>query len=180
MFCPYIEEPCYESRDCKDCWCYEEDNKMEYYALIYEENSDSRCGSDVSLFFSSDLARAQMEKKYKKLMELLKFDTSRNEEDYHSECNDMSASIVMGLDSFSWRIERLSVEGEPVKFSGVDVAIEVSGGLVRNVYANGPVSVEVYDLDSSDFADEEELTQTDVRIRELEEAISEPGWERVW
>lgn len=153
---------------------------MEIYALIYHENSDCLCGSKAFLFFSSDYAREQMEEMYKKSMELLCFDTSKNEEDYHSDCGNMSANIVMGMDSFSWRIDHLPVEGNPVAFTGVDVAIEVCGGLVQNVYANGPVSVEVYDLDSSDFADEEELTQTEVREHELKEAISEPGWERVW
>ena len=153
---------------------------MEYYALICEENSDSRCGSDVFLFFSSDFAREQMEAKYKRSLELLRFDTTKHEDDYRCECGEKSASIVMDMDTFSWRIEQLPVEGNPIAFSGVDVAIEVRGGLVQNVYANGPVSVEVYDLDSSDFANEEELTQTEVRECELKESISEPGWERVW
>ena len=25
MLCPYIGEPCYEPRDCKDCWNYHGD-----------------------------------------------------------------------------------------------------------------------------------------------------------
>ena len=36
----------------------------------------------------------------------------------------------------------------------VSVAVEVRGGLVQNIYSNGDVSAEVYDLDISDFPDD--------------------------
>lgn len=62
----------------------------------------------------------------------------------------------------------------------VDVAIEVSGGMVQNVYSNGAASVEVYDLDVSDFPDESEVKEADRKEAELHAIVNSPGWERIW
>ena len=62
----------------------------------------------------------------------------------------------------------------------VSVAVEVRGGLVQNIYSNGDVSAEVYDLDISDFPDEGEEDEADKRSKELEELCRQPGWKAMW
>ena len=51
---------------------------------------------------------------------------------------------------------------------------------MQAVYSDADVGVEVYDLDSSDFAEKSELTETERRERELDEQIAQPGWRAVW
>lgn len=62
----------------------------------------------------------------------------------------------------------------------INIAVNVHGGMVQAVYSDADVGVEVYDLDSSDFAEESELTETEWRERELDEQIAQPGWRAVW
>lgn len=62
----------------------------------------------------------------------------------------------------------------------ISVAVEVKGGLVQNIYSNGDVSAEVYDLDVLDFPDEGEEDEVDKRSKELEELRRQPGWETIW
>lgn len=42
------------------------------------------------------------------------------------------------------------------------------------------VSVEVYDLDVSDFPDDGEQDEADKKEVELEELVKSPGWRNVW
>lgn len=60
------------------------------------------------------------------------------------------------------------------------IAIKVHGGMVQAVYSDADVGVEVYDLDSSDFAEESELVEAEQRERKLDEQIAQPGWRAVW
>lgn len=62
----------------------------------------------------------------------------------------------------------------------VQVAVRVQGGLVQDVHANADVSVNVYDLDVSDFPDEGEQAEADKKEAELEELVKAPGWRAVW
>ena len=63
----------------------------------------------------------------------------------------------------------------------VSVAVEVSGGLVRAVYAKGgDVGADVFDLDVHDFPDEGEQEETESREKQLEKLIGAPGWKQVW
>lgn len=62
----------------------------------------------------------------------------------------------------------------------ISVAVEVRGGLVQNIYSNGDVSAEVYNLDISDFSDEGEEDEADRRSKELEELCRQPGWKAIW
>lgn len=52
--------------------------------------------------------------------------------------------------------------------------------MVQAVYSDADVGVEVYDLDSSDFAEESELAEAEQRERELDEQIAQSGWRAVW
>ena len=62
----------------------------------------------------------------------------------------------------------------------ISIAIEVQGGMVRNVYANGNVDVEVYDLDVSDFPDPDEAENAYSRATALQELSQDPTFHRVW
>jgi hypothetical protein len=57
------------------------------------------------------------------------------------------------------------------------IVIEVSGGMVQTVYADGPVSVEVVDLDVSEFPGLGDPTKDELRERLLE---ATRGLEPVW
>ena len=71
-----------------------------------------------------------------------------------------------------WRIE----EHELL----VEMAVEVSQGLVQAIYANTDIYPEVYDLDSSDFAEDSEMAEADIRAAELEKLKQQPGWRAVY
>lgn len=52
--------------------------------------------------------------------------------------------------------------------------------MLRSVYSNSDVDVDVYDLDVSDFPDEGEAEEADRKEKELDELCSNPGWRAVW
>ena len=72
----------------------------------------------------------------------------------------------------SWRIEEHELD--------VQVAVEVKGGLVQNIYANADVHADVYDLDVSDFPDVGEEAEADRKEAELNDLVKSPGWHNVW
>ena len=109
---------------------------------------------------------------YEKTVESWDFDIENQTDDYCCEFSDMDASIRDGSDVEVWRIEEKELD--------VNIAVKVHGGMVQEVYSDADVGVEVYDLDSSDFAEESELTETEQRERELDEQIAQPGWRAVW
>ena len=63
---------------------------------------------------------------------------------------------------------------------GLQIAIHVEGGLVQNVWSNGPVGVEVYDLDTSEFSNEDEIEAAILRREELDEIAQDSRWTRAW
>ena len=62
----------------------------------------------------------------------------------------------------------------------VQMAVEVKGGLVQNIYANADVYADVYDLDVSSFPDDGEEDEADRKEAELNELVNSPGWRNVW
>lgn len=86
------------------------------------------------------------------------------------EANDETISTVEALVKYI----------ESYKETTPKVAVEVKGGLVQNVYADADVSVEVYDLDVSDFPDDGEHDEADNKEAELEELVKSPGWRNIW
>ena len=60
------------------------------------------------------------------------------------------------------------------------IIIEVYGGLVTNVYADGSAEVDVFDLDVSFFPDIEEQEEADRRAAELEAIKANPKFIKVW
>ena len=63
----------------------------------------------------------------------------------------------------------------------VKIIIHVEDGLVQAVYADSDdVSVEVCDLDESDFADDGEQAAADLHRQEMNDTIKQEGWRCVW
>lgn len=60
------------------------------------------------------------------------------------------------------------------------IIIEVWGGLVANVYANGSAEVEIFDLDVSDFPDPGEREAADQRAAELKTITENPDYKKIW
>lgn len=146
---------------------------MKVYILIDLQDTDDAFGASVTPFTEIETARAAMRETWASTIEEWKFDVSKPETDeHHSECLQDTAVIRDGDDEEHWRIEEHEFD--------VNVAVEISGGLVANVYANAGVDVEVFDLDVSDFPGEGEQEAADTREKELQELIKKPGWSRIW
>lgn len=75
------------------------------YVLIYQENSDCGCNSDVFVFVNQKAAQEKMEDCYNKSLKALGHRTSIQKDDYRCWLDDEGAAIVEGMDSFDWRIE---------------------------------------------------------------------------
>lgn len=70
---------------------------------------------------------------------------------------------------------------EEQEIPDIKVAIEVDGGLVQSVYANGPVKVDVFDLDVSDVPEgDEEIEEAAERGKQLKEIQSDPAYKEVF
>ena len=150
---------------------------MKLYTLLYHENSD--CCDKAEVVYCGDsheTASELLRDKYEKSLAAFHHDMKRNEDGYSCSGSPDYASIVEGLDNYTWEITEHDVE-----LPAVSVAIEVSGGLVQNVYANGErVGVDVYDLDVSDFPSEGGEDAAEECETELEKIKSNPDWTRIW
>lgn len=62
------------------------------------------------------------------------------------------------------------------------ICIEVSGGMVQNVYAVGEEAVDVIvaDYDADDFWDEEDEAAHEENLREFERVTADPNSRLVW
>ena len=72
----------------------------------------------------------------------------------------------------TWRIEEHDLQ--------VELAVEVKGGLVQAIYANADIFPEVFDLDVSDFVEDSEVEEADIKAAELEKLKQQPGWRAVY
>ena len=142
---------------------------MTIYILIYEENSDNRCGADVIHFKSWNEAFQAMQEKYHESLRNLGCDAA---EQY---LDSKSAGINTGEDSYHWRVEAREID-LPVP----NVAIEVSGGMVQAVYADADLTVDVCDLDVSDLPDDADCAETDGNAERLDAFANRPGVKKVW
>lgn len=60
------------------------------------------------------------------------------------------------------------------------IAAMVEGGLIQSVYANGDVSLDVYDLDVSDFPDEGEAEEAERRRNVFQTIAADPAYHSVY
>ena len=109
---------------------------------------------------------------YEKTLELWGFDKSNQTEEHECYCRDNQAIIRDDPDFVTWTIEKHQLD--------VEIAVEVEGGLVRNIYANADVSPDVYDLDVSAYPDEGEQEAADAKENVLKTRVSQHGWRSVW
>lgn len=145
---------------------------MTIYLLIHEQDTDAAWGSDVKSFTDKQTARDAMRSDWQTTARDWEYDSKEHHDEDVCECCDDTAVIRDGDDVEHWRIEEHELD--------VQVAVRVKGGLVEEVYANAGVSVDVFDLDVSDFPDEGEQEDADDREAELETLIASPGWSVVW
>lgn len=146
---------------------------MKIYLLIHEQDTDAAWGCDVKPFTDKQAAMDTMRKDWEDTIESSEFDTSAPITDEHyNECDMEHAVIRDGDDVENWRIEEHELD--------VQVAVEVKGGLVQNIYANADVHADVYDLDVSDFPDVGEEAEADRKEAELNDLVKSPRWHNVW
>lgn len=103
----------------------------------------------------------------------------RESENRYTDADDILEANTSAIDTIDAVIENLRSQMEsPVE--RLSVAVEVKGGLVQAAYANGDISVDVYDLDVSDFPDVGEQEAADLRELDLKKLVSNPEWHTVY
>ena len=103
----------------------------------------------------------------------------RESENRYTDADDILEANASAIDMIDAVIENLRSQMEsPVE--RLSVAVEVKGGLVQAAYANGDISVDVYDLDISDFPDVGEQEAADLRELDLKKLVSNPEWHTVY
>lgn len=146
---------------------------MKIYILVDLRDTDSGLDASATPFTDKDAAQAALRGAWEAAVRDWQFDTSEPETDEHyCTCQRDTAIIHDGDNEVQWRIKEHDL--------GVNVAVEVSGGLVRNVYANADLTAEVYDLDVSKFPDEGEQEEADTKEQALDTLVKSPGWRRIW
>lgn len=145
---------------------------MKIYILVCEQDTDCGCGAEASPFLQKEDAQAAMRAGWQESVEGWEYNAKEHKDEDECYCEESSAVIRDGMDSMHWRIDEFEL--------AVELAVEVKGGMVQNIYANTDVSADVYDLDVSDFPDEGEQDEADRKEAELNERVKAPGWRNVW
>ena len=145
---------------------------MKLYILIHEQDTDSAWGSSAKPFIDRTAAQDAMRRDYEDTLKTWEFDETNQTEEYNAYCHDGEALVRDDTDIENWRIEEHDLQ--------VELAVEVKDGLVQAIYANADIFPEVYDLDVSDFAEDSEVAEADVKAAELEKLKQQPGWRAVY
>lgn len=103
----------------------------------------------------------------------------RESENRYTDADDILEANASAIDMIDAVIENLRSQMESPA-ERLSVAVEVKGGLVQAAYANGDISVDVYDLDVSDFPDVGEQEAADLRELDLKKLVSNPEWHTVY
>lgn len=103
----------------------------------------------------------------------------RESENRYTDANDILEANTSAIDTIDAVIDNLRSQMESPA-ERLSVAVEVKGGLVQAAYANGDISVDVYDLDVSDFPDVGEQEAADLRELDLKKLVSNPEWHTVY
>lgn len=147
---------------------------MELYMLIHVQDVNI-CDADTTPFLDKKRAQEAMRNNWKATLSAWGINESDPQTDERSwECGEDTASI---RDDFRsqfehWKIEECKI---PAK-----IAILVHNGMVKDVIGNAGVSVEVYDIDVSEFPDPGEAEEADQKAREFEALRKNPDWFDVW
>lgn len=145
---------------------------MKIYVLICEQNTDYKCGEDVSSFIRKEDAQAAMRTGWEDSVVACGYNNRDHKGEDECYCEENSAVIRDGIDSVCWHIEEHELN--------VQVAVRVEDGMVQEVKANADIIAEVYDLDMSEFADEKDWNEAEEKEAALEELDNSPDWRSVW
>ena len=145
---------------------------MKLNILIHEQDTDSAWGSSAKPFIDRAAAQDAMRQDYEDTLKAWKFDETNQTEEYNAYCHDGEALVRDDTDIENWRIEEHELQ--------VELAVEVKGGLVQAIYANADIFPEVFDLDVSDFVEDSEVEEADIKAAELEKLKQQPGWRAVY
>ncbi len=144
---------------------------MKIYLLICELDTDAAWGSTVKPFLNRKDAQTAMLEDWEAEVKAWEYADHEHHDEDECNCGADAAVIREGNDVESWRIEEHDLD--------VRVAVNVQGGLVQGAIANADVGVDVYDLDVSDFPDEDEEETADAKRAEYKELSKTPGWRKV-
>lgn len=145
---------------------------MKIYCLFSTQSAPTKSNATVDLFLDHNMALAEMKTAYERKLAALPFDVSL-QTDWHScSCEKDLASIIDGAHTYTWCVQEHELD--------IQVAVEVQGGLVQNIYANADVWAEVYDLDLTDIQEEGGPSEGELCQAALAEQIGAPGWRSVW
>lgn len=147
---------------------------MKFYLLIHVQDVNI-CDADVAPFLNKQQAQETMRANWKSTLSAWEINESDPQTDEHCwDCGENEASI---RDDFRSQFEHWKIEECELP---VNIAILVRDGMVQDVIGNAGASVEVYDIDVSDFPDPDEAEQADQKAREFEELKNNPDWFMVW
>lgn len=141
---------------------------MKIYCLLFSENSHAGHLSAADPFLDHEAALAAMRAGYEHKLAALPFDVSLQIDWHRCSCGKDLASIIDGTGTYTWCVQERELD--------VQVAVEVQGGLVQNIYANADICAEVYDLDLTDIQEEGGPTEGELRQAALAEETGKPGW----
>ena len=145
---------------------------MKIYCLLSTESGPLKNSATVDPFLHHEEAQSAMKAAYERKLTALPFDVSLQADWHRCSCEKNPASIIDGAGSYTWCVQERELD--------VQVAVEVQGGLVQNIYANTDVDAQVYDLDLTDIQEEGSLTEGELRQAALTEVTSAPGWRHIW
>ena len=145
---------------------------MKLYILIHAQDVDSTWGSSAKPFIDRTAAQVAMRQDYEDTVKRWGFDETSQTEEYKAYCHDGEALVRNDTDMERWRIEEHELQ--------VEVAVEVRQGLVQAIYANTDIFPEVFDLDVSDFVEDSEVAEVDIKAAKLEKLKQQPGWRAVY
>lgn len=141
---------------------------MKIYCLFSMQSTPAKSNATVDLILDRDAALAEMEAAYERKLAALPFDTSLQADWHRCSCEKDLASIIDDAHTYTWCVQERELD--------VQVAVEVQGGMVQNIYANADVWAEVYDLDLTDIQEEGGPTEGELRQAALTEEVYKPGW----
>lgn len=147
---------------------------MTLYLLTHIQDT-ACCDADAKPFLEKEQAQKAMRAEWENTLKDWDIEERDKQTDERCwECGEDTASI---RDDFRsqfehWKIEECEI---PAK-----IAILVHNGMVKDVIGNAGVSVEVYDIDVSEFPDPGEAEEADQKAREFEALRKNPDWFDVW
>lgn len=147
---------------------------MKVYILI-RKMDDFESSAVATPHLSLEAAQAAMADDFKDILEV--FGLSPNDEQEEEKqwgIEEKSAHIRYDICSryADWSIQEHDLP--------VQLAIRVRDGMVREAIANADISVDVFDLDSQDLAEDGKTFEVDRLDADYQKLGKEPGWRAVY